>query len=144
MAAPTCSAIWSSAAERCRRDRGAWIFAGGLLGGFGTLLLGIAGRALPAPWQLPAFCAAAAIGAIGGPMQDIAVVTLHQTELPRADIAAAMRSFVVMNSVGLLLTLAAAPSVFDAVGVPQAVVLCGLIYAATGVAGLVRFGRAAG
>jgi hypothetical protein len=44
----------------------------------------------------------------------------------------------------VLLTLAAVPSVFDAIGVPQAVVLRGLIYAATGIAGLVRLGRAGG
>jgi hypothetical protein len=123
---------------------GRLIFAGNVLGGFGTLLLGAAGLLLPAPWQLPAFCAAAAIGAVAGPMQDIAVSTLRQTELPRTDVAAAMRSFIVMNNVGLLLTLAAAPGVFDAVGVPQAVVLCGVIYAGVGVAGLVRFAREAG
>ena len=116
------------------------IFAGNCLGGLGVLLLGAAGLLLAPAWQLPAFCAAAAIGAVGGPMQDIMVATLRQTELPRADIAAAVRAFILVNNLGLLLTLAIAPSLFDAIGVAPAMLLCGAAYAGAGVAGLWRFG----
>lgn len=103
------------------------------------LLLGAAGLLVAPAWQLPAFCAAAAIGAAGGPMQDIMVATLRQTELPPADIAAAVRSFIVVNNAGLLLTLAVAPGAFDALGVAQAVLVCGAVYVGTGVVGLVKF-----
>jgi MFS family permease len=116
------------------------IFAGNCLGGLGVLLLGAAGLLLPPAWQLPAFCAAAAIGAVAGPMQDIMVATLRQTDLPLADIAAAVRAFILVNNLGLLIALALAPSLFDGIGVAPAVLLCGLSYAAAGVAGLMRFG----
>jgi hypothetical protein len=114
------------------------IFAGNCLGGLGVLLLGAAGLALPPAWHLAAFCAAAAIGAAGGPMQDIMVATLRQTELPRADIAAAFRAFILVNNIGLLVTLAVVPSLFNAIGVAPAVLLCGAIYVAIGVTGLLR------
>ena len=114
------------------------IFAGNCLGGLGVLLLGAAGLLVPPAWRLPAFCAAAAIGAAGGPMQDIMVATLRQTELPRADIAAAVRAFILVNNLGLLLTLAVMPGLFNAIGVAPAVLLCGAAYAAVGVIGLMR------
>ncbi len=116
------------------------IFAGNCLGGLGVGLLGATTLLLPPAWQLPGFCTAAAIGAVGGPMQDIMVATLRQTELPRQDIAAAVRAFVLVNNIGLLITLAMAPSLFDGIGVAPAMVLCGAAYAGAGVAGLLRFG----
>ncbi len=72
-------------------------------------------------------------------MQDIMVAVLRQTELPREHIAAAVRAFMVANSFGLLLTLAAAPGVFNAIGIGPEVVLCGAVYAVIGLAGLWRF-----
>jgi DHA3 family macrolide efflux protein-like MFS transporter len=122
------------------RHPGRMIFAGNCLGGLGVLLLGTAGLLVVPAWRLFAFCAAAAIGAAGGPMQDIMVATLRQTELPRADIAAAVRAFILVNNLGLLVTLAVAPGLFDAIGVAPAVLLCGAAYVAAGVAGLLRFG----
>ena len=73
-------------------------------------------------------------------MQDIMVATLRQTELPRRDIAAAVRAFILVNNIGLLITLAVAPSLFDAIGVAPAMLLYGAAYAGAGVAGLLRFG----
>ena len=116
------------------------IFAGNCLGGLGVVLLGVSGLLLPPGWQLAGFCAAAAIGAVGGPMQDIMVATLRQTELPRQDIAAAVRTFVLVNNIGLLITLAVAPSLFNGIGVAPAMLLCGAAYAGAGAAGLLRFG----
>lgn len=115
------------------------IFAGNCLGGAGVMLLGLSALLLPPAWQLAGFCAAAALGAAGGPMQDIPVAVLRQTELPPGQIAAAVRCFMLASSLGLLVTLALAPAVFDAFGIAPAVVLCGAIYAGCGVAGLVRF-----
>ena len=114
------------------------IFAGNCLGGLGVMLLGAAGLLVPPAWRLSAFCAAAAIGAFGGPMQDIMVATMRQTELPRADIAAAVRAFILVNNFGLLVTLAVMPTFFNAAGVAPAVLLCGAVYAGVGVIGLVR------
>lgn len=116
------------------------IFAGVCVGGTGVVLLGAAGLVLPTAWHLPAFCAAAALGALGGPMQDIPVAVLRQTELPPARIAAAVRLFMLASSLGLLVTLALAPTVFAALGVAPAMVLCGGLYIAAGLGGALLFG----
>ena len=119
------------------------IFAGNCLNGIGVLLMGAAGLLAPSDWLVPAFCAAAALGAAGGPMQDIMVATLRQTELPATDIAAAFRAFLLVSNLGILLALAAAPSVFNLLGAASGVMLCGAIYITIGAAGLLRFtGRA--
>lgn len=116
------------------------IFAGNCLGGLGVLLLGAVGLLAPPAWRTAGFCAAAAIGAAGGPMQDIMVATLRQTELPRADIAAAVRAFIVVANVGVLASLAVAPGLFNTIGVAQAVMLFGVAYAGVGIVGLLRMG----
>lgn len=116
------------------------IFAGVCLGGAGVMLLGLAGLVLPVAWHLPAFCAAAALGALGGPMEDIPVAVLRQTELPPTHIAAAVRLFMLASSLGLLVTLALAPTVFAALGVAPAIMLCGGLYIAAGLGGALLFG----
>jgi hypothetical protein len=82
---------------------------------------------------------AAFITAFGGPMQDIPVAVLRQTELPRAELPAVMRAFLVVNNAGTLLAMLAAPVLFGAL--PGAVVigLCGGVIVAIGIAGLSRF-----
>jgi hypothetical protein len=50
----------------------------------------------------------------------------------------------VSANAGLLVTLAAAPAVFNRIGVAEAVVLCGVLYAGVGVVGLWRFRRKEG
>jgi hypothetical protein len=118
------------------------IFAGNCLFGLGVLLLATVGLVVAPAWRLPAFCAAAAISALGGPMQDIMVATLRQTELPAADIAAAVRTFAVVGNLGLLATLAMAPTLFVLLGVPPAVLLCGATYVGVGGLGLMLFRNA--
>jgi hypothetical protein len=117
------------------------IFAGNCLGGLGVLLLGVTALAVPPGWRVAAFSGAAALGALGGPMQDIAVATLRQTELPRADIAAAVRAWILVGNLGLLATLALAPSLFHAIGPAPAMLLGGVAYAGVGAIGLLRFAR---
>ena len=99
------------------------IFGGNCFGGVGTALLGVAGWLAPPGWLLPALMGAAAVSAIGGPMQDITVATLRQTVLPRHDLPAAVRAFMVVNNGGALVALLAAPRVFDTIGVAPAVML---------------------
>lgn len=122
--------------------RPTWLWAGGLLiiGG-GLAAIGPAALYLPHGWRLLAICAAAGFAAIGGPMEDIVVAVLRQTHLPLADQAPAMRAWLVANNVGLLLALAAAPTVFGAIGVAPAIALCGLSLMAVGLAGALRCGR---
>lgn len=117
------------------------MFSGTLTVGSGIALLGLA-MALPLPGglRLPCFMAAAGFAAIGGPMSDITIATLRQTLLDEADMAAAMRAYMVMNNLGLLVGMALAPAVFRAVGVPAGVMLCGAAIVVTGLTGLLRHG----
>jgi MFS family permease len=121
-----------------RRRPGRLIFGGNLFVGCGILVLGLSGLLLPPAWLVAGCVAAALISAIGGPMQDITVATLRQTELPAADIPAAVRAFVVVSQLGSLAGLAASPLLFVAAGVPGTVLLCAAAMIATGVVGLMR------
>ncbi len=117
------------------------VFAGILL--FGAAVAAMAGAMLlPAEWQLPGIALCAAIAAVGAPMQDIVVATLRQTELARADIAAAVRAHMVSVQGGTVVAMLAAPSLVAAWG-PEAIVLGGgLTYLVLGAIGLARLGRA--
>ena len=102
------------------------VFGGLLVNGIGTALLGVAGLLpLPDGWLVPVLCVAAAFGAVGGPMKDVAVAVLGQTRLPRADQAAAARAQLVSGNLGVLAAFLAAPTVFRTLGPAPTVVLCG-------------------
>jgi DHA3 family macrolide efflux protein-like MFS transporter len=117
------------------------IFSGNLILGLGMAGMGLAGALLPGASLLPALLACSGLAAIGGPMQDITMATLRQTVLPLPDMAAAVRAYMVMNALGMLLALLCAPWMFDALGVPRAILLCGLAVALVGVVGLLRHGE---
>jgi hypothetical protein len=84
--------------------------------------------------------AASGLAAIGGPMSDITIATLRQTLLASADMAAAMRAYMVMNNLGLLVGMLMAPGLFHGVGVAAGVALCGLAIALAGMTGVLRLG----
>ncbi len=96
------------------------IFGGNVvLGGF-MALIGFAGMLSVAwhAWLLPFL---AACSSIGGPMQDITFATMRQIVLERHELAAAVRAYIVMNNLGMLVILMLAPWAFDATGVPWAI-----------------------
>lgn len=117
------------------------MFSGNLTVGSGIVLLGLAmALPLPAGLRLPCFMAMAGLAAIGGPMSDVTIATLRQTLLDEADMAAAMRAYMVMNNLGLLVGMALAPALFRALGVPAGVMLCGAAIVLVGLTGLLRHG----
>ena len=59
--------------------------------------------------RLACYVLLAAVSAVGGPLQDIPVGVLRQTDLPRADVPAAMRAYMASAQGGTLVALAAAP-----------------------------------
>ncbi len=126
--------------------RPAWmVFSGMALVGVGTTLLGVAGAApLLQGWLVPALCLAAAAGAAGGPMEDIAVAVLRQTRLPREDQAAVMRAFLACSNLGLLMAFLVAPRLFEALGAAPTVMLCGATLLATAAVGFARHRTADG
>ncbi len=99
---------------------GRMMFAGSMIVGAGTMALVLGSVA-----GLPALMAAAAFGAVGGPMKDIPTAVLRQTELPPDDVAAAMRAFMVMSCGGSMVAMLAAPSVAHALGPAWLALLCG-------------------
>lgn len=114
------------------------IFAGVALFGLGTALFGVAGLLANGRWLLPALCAAAAFGAPGGPMEDIAVAVVRQTRVPREDLPAVMRAFMVSGHGGLMIAFLAAPRVFDALGAAATTLLCGVAILAVAGIGFAR------
>jgi hypothetical protein len=116
------------------------IFCGNLMLGVGIVLLALV-EALPLPhgWLLLAYVVTAGIAAFGGPMQDIPTAVLRQTELPRADLPAAMRAFLVMNHAGVLLAMLAAPALFATLPGSAVIGGSGTAVVAIGLAGLWRF-----
>jgi MFS transporter, DHA3 family, macrolide efflux protein len=111
------------------------IFGGTLVAGCGLGLLALASF-LPAPWLLPGLVTAAALGAVGGPMQDIPVAVLRQTRLRPTDVAAAMRANMAARSAGILLAMLLAPGAIALAGVVPVVAACGMTYIVVGVVGL--------
>jgi MFS transporter, DHA3 family, macrolide efflux protein len=112
------------------------MFGGNLQVGIGLALLGMTSF-LPAAWLLPGLAAAAALGAIGGPMKDIPLAVLRQTRLSPADVAAGMRAYMASNSAGTLLAMLLTPGAVALVGVVPVVSACGGAYIAVGIVGLV-------
>lgn len=116
------------------------IFGGNIVTGCGIALLGLAETlALPHALRLPAYVVTAGITAFGGPMGDIPVAVLRQTELPRAELPAAMRAFLVVNNAGALLAMLAAPVLFARLPAGAVIGGSGLAITAIGLVGLRRF-----
>lgn len=96
------------------------IFGGNIvLGGF-MAAIGFAGM-LPVAWHAWFIPLLAACSSIGGPMQDITFATMRQIVLERHELAAAVRAYMVVNNLGLLVTLLLAPWAFAAMGVAWAI-----------------------
>ena len=123
------------------RHPGRMIFAANLILACGLMLLGLAGLLLPQRWLLAGLIGSALLSAIGGPMQDITVATRRQTVLPRSEIAAGTRAFVVMSQTGSLIALLASPLLFAWLGVAETVMVGALCVLCASLTGLLRFGR---
>ncbi len=114
------------------------MYGGSILTGLGMMLIAPA-LLLPAQWVLPGLMASAALSAIGGPMKDIPMAVLRQTRLAPADMGAAMRALMAVNSAGTLAALLLAPSLTASVGVLPVIVGCGAVVVAVAVVALGLF-----
>jgi hypothetical protein len=113
------------------------MFGGTVVVGIGVILLGCASQ-LPAGWILPGLMAAAAFGAIGGPMKDIPAAVLRQTRLEHGDKAAAMRAYMAVSTAGTLLAMLLIPALAENAGVVTVVIACGVSQIGVGAFGLAR------
>jgi MFS family permease len=112
---------------------GRLILSGILTNGIGMALMGLSAAMPGTPgWGL---YAGAVIAGAGGPMNDIPRTSLMQTALPKGDVAAAFRAWMVASSGGTLLAMLMAPTLFAAIGPAWGIVLLGGGIAAGGMAG---------
>ncbi|HWA81282.1 MAG TPA: hypothetical protein VG848_13365, partial [Acetobacteraceae bacterium] len=119
---------------------GRMIFAGHLVLGTGLMMMALAASIpLPPAISIASFALSAAIGAIGGPLHDIPIAVLRQTELPRADVPASMRAHLVATHSGLLAAMLLVPPLYAVLPVPGVIAVCAVIIMAIGIAGMVRF-----
>jgi MFS family permease len=119
---------------------GRMMFAGSVVTGSGLMLLALAAAApLPPSISLASFAASAALGGIGGPMQDVLVAVLRQTELPRADVPASMRASLVARNGGLLVAMLIAPPLYAAFPPACVMAFCAAVTVTIGITGMIRF-----
>ncbi len=111
---------------------GRQMFGGSMIVGAG--IIGLATAAwLPDGWVLPGLMAAAALSAVGGPMNDIPNAVLRQTAFDLADVPAVTRAFLLTSQAGSLVGVAAAPILLGAFGPAPLLGLCGaMVLAASG------------
>ncbi|HLI50605.1 MAG TPA: MFS transporter, partial [Thermomicrobiaceae bacterium] len=115
------------------RRRVLMLFAGNVVLGLGFVIL--AG----APGLLLAMFGSA-LAAVGGPMSDLVELVMIQTELPQDQIGKVFSLKMLVQNGGYALGLALAGPVFAVTGIRLGILICALLMAATGVAGLTRFG----
>lgn len=109
------------------------IFVGKIIVGLGFLMLAWAN-------SLPLAILASAIAAIGGPMGDITMLTIMQTELPVAQLGKVYSLRMVLANVGASLGLLGAVPMFAHISVMAGISACAVIMIILGMAGLLRFG----
>jgi DHA3 family macrolide efflux protein-like MFS transporter len=110
------------------------IFLGKGILGLGFLLLGLSS-------SVPMALFASALAALGGPMGDIMILTMLQTNLPSDQIGKAYSLSMVLESSGAALGLLLAVPLFNLVSVPLGIALSALLLLIVSVFGLWRFGR---
>jgi MFS transporter, DHA3 family, macrolide efflux protein len=109
------------------------IFTGMLVLGTGFFLLAFAPT-------LPVALFGSALAAVGGPMGDILLLTIIQTDLPSNQIGKVYSLLMILGSAGASLGLLLAVPIFTLLSVPIGIALCASIMLAIGVVGLARFG----
>jgi len=89
---------------------------------------------------LPIACFGSALAATGGPMADIVLMVMMQTDMPRDVLGKvfSLRYFVMF--LGSALGLLVAPALYTAVGAQNGIVVSAVIFGISGTAGLLRFG----
>lgn len=107
----------------------------------GKLILGAGFLAIAAAPTLPVAMAGAAFAAIGGPMGDLPLQRMIQTEIPAGRLGKVFSLCTLTGDGGFMLGLLCAPLLYTAFPVRVTIALAALIMAAVGVIGLARFSR---
>ncbi|ASG23395.1 MFS transporter [Nitrospirillum viridazoti] len=108
----------------------ALVVAGDVLVGGGFVVMALA-TFVPAPWTLPAIALSAAATATGGPVCQIPLTTLRQTRFSGGEIAAVFRLFLVLDCLGTLVAMTAAPTLLNLLPTPLVMAACGAVILGT-------------
>ncbi len=117
---------------------GRQVFIGTCCTGAGIVFLAAAQWLLPPALLLPGLMLSASLSAFGGPMQDIPLAVVRQTEIASPDIAAATRAFMAANQGGSLLAMLVLPAALSVMSAASATALCGGAIVAVGAGGFAR------
>jgi MFS family permease len=115
------------------RQRVSLIFLGKIIVGSGFLVLATART-------IPVAMAGSALAALGGPMEDLMMLIMIQTELPARHVGKIYSVRMVLSSLGASLGFAVAIPAFAHLSVQVTIVLSAVIFLVTGLVGLLRFG----
>lgn len=115
------------------KRRALLIFLGKSILGLGFLLLGLS-------TSVPMALLASALAAVGGPMGDIMILLMLQTDLPADQIGKAYSLHMVLESAGVALGLFLAVPVFNLVSVPLGIALSSILLLCAGIIGLLFLG----
>ena len=120
---------------------GRQMFWGNLCLGLGMAsLAAIAATGLAPGVLLLAAMASSGLAAIGGPMQDIPMAVLRQTDLARADVPAATRAMMASSQGGQLVGVLLTPPLMGALPLAGVIALCAGLFIGIGLLGLRRYG----
>ncbi len=111
------------------------LFTGRVVLGSGFLILATAD-------SLPLAMIGSAIAALGGPMGDLIMLTMIQTDFASGQIGKIFSLRMTVASAGISVGLLLAVPLYSWAPISLVITCCGLAILATGVAGLLRFGRA--
>ncbi|WFT94305.1 MFS transporter [Bradyrhizobium barranii] len=116
------------------------IFLGTCLCGAGIILMALACTLITTPYlRVLGVTLSAAMSGFGAPLKDLPFATLRQLLIPSADIAPAMRAYLVVAYAGLLIGMLLAPLASTAFGSIDVMLLAGAIYLMIAVVGWLRF-----
>jgi Arabinose efflux permease len=115
------------------QQRVPFIFLGKIIVGGGFLVMASA-------TNLPIAMVGAALAALGGPMEDMMMLLMIQTELPAMHVGKIYSVRMVLSSVGASLGFAVAIPAFAHLSVQVTILLSAALFIGTGLAGLIRFG----
>ena len=117
------------------------VFCGSLCVALGMAsLVAIAATGLAPGMLLPAAMVSSGLAAIGGPMKDIPVAVLRQTDLARADVPAATRAMMASSQSGQLAGVLLTPPLLGVLPLAGVIALCAGLTLGVGLVGLRRYG----
>jgi MFS family permease len=106
----------------------------------GNMMLGLGFLVMVAARSLPLAMLGSALAAIGGPMEDIPISTMMQTNLPANQLGKVFSLRMILGSVGASVGYLIAIPLFDSLGVITTIVVSAGVLILVGIAGIVCFG----